>query len=69
MIHKPHYIKCGPTPIIRDWRKLRTSELTRGEKNLRFVESYLRVPDGTEAGQLMRVPRFTEEFFIAIFFF
>lgn len=67
MTDKPHYIKCGPVPVIRDWRSLPVKELTRGEKNLAFVEKYLRVPDGSKVGQLMKVPRFTEEFFISIF--
>lgn len=67
MTDKPHFIKCGPVPTLRDWRSLPTKELTRAERNMRFVEKYLRVAgsDGNACG--LKLEWFQEYFFYAVF--
>lgn len=67
MTDKPHYIKCGPYIKPRDWRKLPTSELTRAEKNMRFCEAHLYVPDGKFVGQRIKLVEFQESFFYSVF--
>lgn len=67
MTEKPHFIKCGPVPVIRDWRSLSGKELTRAERNMRFVEKYLCVPDGDLVGQPIKLARFQQLFFYAVF--
>lgn len=67
MTDKPHYIKCGPVPVIRDWRKLPTRNLTRAEKNMRFCESYLKIPEGKDAGKPLYFTESLESFFYAVF--
>lgn len=64
---KPHYIKCGPVPVIRDWRKLPNSELTRAERNMRFVETYLKAPGGSYVGKPVVLAPFQQSFFYAVF--
>lgn len=64
---KPHFIKCGPVPVLRDWRSLRLSQLTRAEKNMRFVEKYLKVPEGKLVGLPIRLAEFQEYFFYSVF--
>lgn len=66
-IIKPHYIKCGPVPVIRDWRKLPTSKLTRGERNCRFIETYCVIPEGDDVGKPVKLAPFQERFFIAVY--
>lgn len=63
----PHYIKCGPVPVLRDWRKLKISELTRAEKNMKFCESFLCVPDGDHVGKPIVLAKFQQEFFYSVF--
>ena len=60
-------IKCGPIPQMRDWRNLPTSELTRAERNMRFAERYLVVPDGKYVGKPIVLAPFQEAFFYSIF--
>lgn len=60
-------IKCGPVPKLRNWRKLPTSKLTRAERNMRFAEKYLVVPDGKNVGKPIVLAEFQEVFFYAIF--
>lgn len=64
---KPHYIKCGPVPVLRDWRSLPTKELTRAERNMRFVEKYLKAPGGSYSGKPIRLAPFQENFFYSVF--
>jgi phage terminase large subunit-like protein len=64
---KPHFIKCGPVPIIRDWRSLSIKELTRAEKNMRFIETHLYVPEGKFTGKKIVLAPFQELFFYAVF--
>lgn len=67
MSEKPHFIKCGPYIKPRDWRSLPVSELTRAERNMKFAEKYLRVPEGKLVGQPIKLVEFQELFFYAIF--
>lgn len=64
---KPHYIKCGPVPVIRDWRKLPTSKLTRAERNMRFCEVFLKIPEGKDAGKPLYFTESLESFFYSVF--
>lgn len=66
-MEKPHYIKCGPVPVVRDWRKLPVSKLTRAERNMMFCEKYLKAPGGTHVGKPIRLAEFQEMFFYAVF--
>lgn len=64
---KPHYIKCGPVPVLRDWRSLPTKDLTRAERNMAFCERLLMMP--TADGRVIPI-RFIpeqESFWRAIF--
>src|SRR5690625_1094506 len=60
------HIRCGPTPKLRDWRSLPTSELTRAERTMRFAEKYLKVPEGANVGAPLRFEKFQEQFIVAI---
>ncbi len=60
-------IRCGPVPELRDWRSLPISQLTRAEKNMRFVETFCRVPDGKLVGQPVRLLEFQQAFFYAVY--
>lgn len=60
-------IKCGPVPKLRDWRNLPTAKLTRAERNMRFCEKYLRVPDGKLVGKPIKLAPFQEAFFYSVF--
>jgi phage terminase large subunit-like protein len=60
-------IKCGPVPKLRDWRSLPNDELTRAERNMRFAERYLVVPDGRYVGKPIVLAPFQEAFFYSIF--
>lgn len=60
-------IKCGPVPELRDWRSLPKSELTRAEKNMRFVETHAVVPEGPLVGRPIRLADFQEAFFYSVF--
>jgi len=66
-MEKPHFIKCGPIPVIRDWRSLPTKELTRAERNMKFVEKYLLVPEGKFVGNPIKLAVFQEYYFYAVF--
>lgn len=67
MVEKPHYIKCGIVPNVRDWRNLPTSVLTRAERNMAFCEKYLKIPEGKDAGKPLYLTKNLEEFFYAVF--
>ena len=57
----------GPIPIIRDWRKLPTADLTRAERNMRFVERHLRIPEGDQVGKPIKLAGFQESFYYAVY--
>ena len=67
----PYYIrdaiKCGPVPKVRDTKGLPVSELTKGEKVIRFAETFLRVPEGMKTGQRLKLDLFQKAFIIALF--
>lgn len=60
-------VKCGPVPVLRDWRSLPTSQLTRAERNMRFVETHAVVPEGPLVGKPIRLADFQEAFFYSVF--
>jgi len=60
-------IKCGPVPKIRNWRALPNEKLTRAERNMKFGERYLRVPEGKGVGQPIKFCLFQESFFYSVF--
>lgn len=60
-------IKCGPVPELRDWRSLDTSQMTRAEKNMAFVERHLIVPEGDLVGQPIRLADFQEAWYYAVY--
>jgi len=65
--HVRNAIKCGPVPAIRDWRSLPVASLSRAERNMKFVESYCRVPEGDMVGQPIRLADFQEAFFYSVY--
>jgi phage terminase large subunit-like protein len=60
-------IKCGPKPRLRNWRALPTDKLTRAERNMRFVERYCKVPEGSLVGQNIHLAGFQERFFYSLY--
>lgn len=60
-------VKCGPVPVIRDWRSLPQRSLTRAERNMLFVETHARVPEGPKVGQPLRLALFQEAFFYSVY--
>jgi phage terminase large subunit-like protein len=56
-------IQCGAPFNYRDWRSLPTSEMTRAEKAMAFVERYHPIPDGEKVGQLVELLPFQEALF------
>lgn len=63
----PHFIKCGHIPKLRNWRILPNSQLTRAERNMRFVERYLKAPGGSYVGKPIKLAPFQESFFYSVF--
>lgn len=61
------HIVAGPIPKIRDWRTLRPSDMTRGEKNCLFIERYCVVPEGDAVGKPVRLAPHQVEYFLAIY--
>lgn len=59
-------IKSGPIPKLRNWRKGGV-KLTRGERVCKFIESYIRIPEGAQVGQPMRLDTFQEAFILAVY--
>lgn len=52
---------------MRKWRKLPLEKLTRAERNMLFVETYCRVPEGALVGQPIQLADFQERFFYALY--
>lgn len=67
MTDKPHFIRCGPVPVLRDWRNLPTKKLTRAERNMRFCEKYLMIPSASGKIIPMRFIPEQEYFWYAVF--
>lgn len=66
-VERPHYNKCGPIVKRRDWQKLPISELTRAERNMKFCISFLKIPEGKDAGKPIYFTQSLEDFFYAVF--
>jgi len=66
-IHIKDAIKCGPVPEIRDTTDLPAAELTRGEKVIRFAETFLKVPEGMHVGKPLELDLFQKVFILALF--
>lgn len=61
-------IKCGPIPIVRDWRSIESiNDLTRAEKIMRFIEHYCRTPEGAHVGEPISLALFQEVFIYAVY--
>ena len=60
-------IQCGPVPELREWRELPAAGLTRGERVMRFIEKYCRIPEGAMVGQPLRLAEFQEAFIRSIY--
>jgi phage terminase large subunit-like protein len=60
-------IRCGPVPVLRNWRLMRVENLTLGEKVCRFAEEFLHVPEGMHVGQPLRLDDWQVAFVLAIF--
>lgn len=64
---RPEHNLCGPIIKVRAWRKLAVSELTRGERVMKFIETFCITPEGEYVGKPMRLAKFQEEFICAIY--
>lgn len=66
---RPHTdpIVCGPIPERREWRHLKNKDLTRAEKNMRFVERHCVVPEGELVGKPIRLAGFQEDFYYSVY--
>lgn len=60
-------IKCGPKPKLRKWRGMALAKLTRAERNMCFVETFCRVPEGGLVGQMIILAPFQERFFYSLY--
>lgn len=60
-------VKCGPRLKAREWRDLPNEDLTRAELNMRFVETYCRVPEGDKVGSPVKLAPFQELFFYDVY--
>lgn len=59
--------RCGPIPVLRDWRSLPTVELTRAERAMRFIENTCVIPEGALVGQTVTLADFQESFFYSVY--
>lgn len=60
-------IKSGPIPEMRQWRKVSRKNLTRAERVMKFIETFVFVPEGPLVGQPLRLMDFQEAFIYAIY--
>lgn len=60
-------IYSGPIPVIRDWRSLPVSDLTRGERNCKFIETFLKVPEGEHVGKPVVLADYQVAFILSIY--
>lgn len=66
-VHIKKAIVSGPVPVVRDWRRLKTDKLTRGERVCRFIESHCVVPEGMLVGKPVRLDQFQIAFILATY--
>ena len=64
--HVASAIQCGPVPTVRAWRKLPVDKLTRAERAMKFIERYLKVPEGDLIGRPIVLDIFQEAFFYSV---
>jgi len=60
-------IKSGIVPKVRNWRRLATNKLTKGERVCLFIERHLPIPEGPDVGKPVRLRDFQVAFILAIF--
>lgn len=60
-------IQCGPVPKLRDWRNLSQESLTRAEKVMRFIEVFIKIPEGKLVGQSLVLTQFQEAFIYSVY--
>lgn len=60
-------IRSGPIPKIRDLSDIKNADLTRGERVIRFIEKFCRVPEGKLVGQPIVLELFQKLFILAIY--
>jgi hypothetical protein len=65
---KPHAIARGKAKSlpsrsrpVKPWLFAGRKGMTRGERNIAWVEEYLRVPEGAFAGDRLKLPEFMRE--------
>ena len=66
-LDKDRAIKCGPNIKPRKWRGLPYGELSRAEKVCYFMETYLKVPEGTLVGKPFKLMHWQERFIYDVF--
>ncbi|KVR97207.1 terminase [Burkholderia vietnamiensis] len=59
--------RCGPVPVLRDWRSLPNAELTRAERAMRWIEGACVIPEGALVGQPIRLADFQQAFFYSVY--
>ena len=60
-------IRSGPVPKIRNWRRMATAKLTRGERVCRFIESACVIPEGALVGKPVVLEPFQVAFILAVY--
>lgn len=60
-------IKCGPIPTVRNWRRVKVENLTRAERIMKFMETFLLVPEGKLVGRPLKLALFQEVFIYAVY--
>ncbi len=65
--HVSNAIKSGPIPKVRNWRRIQVKNLTRAERVMTFIESFLMVPEGEHVGKPFRLTLFQEVFLYAVY--
>lgn len=60
-------LRCFPDVPMRDWRQFPLEDLTRAERVMRFIEDFIRVPEGKLVGEPLRLLPFQEVFIYGIY--
>jgi len=63
----PDPVVCGPGFTPRDTSKIPSSELTRGERMIRFIETHCVVPEGDLVGQLVELDIYQKRFILDVY--
>lgn len=59
--------KSGPVPVLRDWRSMPVADLSRAERNMKWIETVCVIPEGALVGQKLRLAEFQEAFFYSVY--